>query len=142
MSSQELEEKQEFDVNSSLKALHPFLDKEGLLRVGGSLQHSTLPYQPRHQMIRPANHHFTNLIVSAEHIRLLHAGPQLLIASLRDKYWMPRIRNLVKLVILHCLTFYELKAQATQQFMGECCGPPGQTQKYSLRRHDTPWQAL
>jgi len=23
-----------------------------------------------------------------------------------------------------------------------CCGPPGQTQQYSLRRHDTPWQVL
>jgi hypothetical protein len=70
-------------------------------------------------MILPASQHFTRLAVSAEHIRLHHAGPQLLTASLREKYWMPRIRNLVKTVIHQCLTCYKFKAQATQQLMGE-----------------------
>jgi len=45
------------DVNSSrsLKSLHPFIDKEGLLRVGGRLQQIMLPYQIMHQMILPLN---------------------------------------------------------------------------------------
>jgi hypothetical protein len=115
----ELTETQEVAVNSCLNSLHPFIDKDGLLRVGGRLRHSTLPYQTIHQMILPANHHFSKLVVSAEHIRLLHAGPQLLIASLREKYWIPRIRNVVKIVIHQCLICYKLKAQATQQLMGE-----------------------
>ena len=115
----ELGKKQVVAANSVLKTLHPFIDNEGLIRVGGRLQHSTLPYQTRHQMILPANHHFSRFIVSAEHLRLHHAGPQLLIASLREKYWILRIRNQVKTVIHQCLTCYKLKAQATQQFMGE-----------------------
>jgi len=118
-SSQELVETEEFAVNSSLKTLHPFLDKEVLLRVVGRLQHFTLPYQTRHQMILHVVHHFTNLVVSAENMRLLHTGPQLLIASLCEKYCIPRIRNLVKQVTHHCLTCYKVKAQVTQQFMGE-----------------------
>jgi len=36
---------QEVEASSSLKTLHPFIDKEGLLIVGGRLQQSTLPYQ-------------------------------------------------------------------------------------------------
>ena len=59
------------------------------------------------------------MVVSAEHIRLHQAGPQLLIASLRGKYWIPKIRNLVKTVTHQCLTCYRFKAQATQQLMGE-----------------------
>jgi len=35
-------------ASSSLKILHPFIGKEGLLRVGGRLQQSTLPYQTMH----------------------------------------------------------------------------------------------
>jgi len=70
-------------------------------------------------MILPSNHYFTKLVVSAEHIRLHHAGPQLLIASLRERYWIPRIRNLMKTVIHQGLTCYTFKAQATQQQMGE-----------------------
>ena len=97
-------EQQEVAASSSLKTLHPFMNKEGLLRVGGRLQQSTLPYQTMHQMILPSNHHFTKSVVSAEHIRLHNAGEQLLIVSLRGRYWIPRIRNLVKTVIHQCLT--------------------------------------
>jgi len=57
--------------------------------------------------------------VSAEHTRLVQLRPRLLISSLREKYWIPGIRNLVKTVIHHCVTCYKLKARATQQFMFE-----------------------
>ena len=70
-------------------------------------------------MILPPDHHFTKLVLSAEHIRLHHAVPQLLTATLLEKYWIPRIRNLVRSVIHQCLTCYKFKAQATQQLMGE-----------------------
>jgi len=112
-------EQQEDAASSCLKTLHPFTGKQSLLRVGVSLQLYTLPYQKMHHMISPSNHHFTQLVVSAEHIRLHHARPQLLIASLRERYWIPRMRNLVKTVILQCLSFYRFKAQATKHLMGE-----------------------
>ena len=98
-------EQQEFAASSSLKALHSFIDKEGFLRVGGRIQQSSFLYQTMHQMILPSNHHFTKLVVSAENIRLHHAVPQPPIASLREKYWIPRMRNLVKKVIHRCLIF-------------------------------------
>ena len=82
-------EQLEVTASSSLKTLHPFIDKEGLLRLEGRLQQSTLPYQTMHQMILPSNHHFTKLVVSAEHVRRQPAGSQLLIASLRERYWIP-----------------------------------------------------
>jgi hypothetical protein len=92
---EDLMEHQEVAATSSLKTLHPFIDQEGLLRVGGRLQQYKLLYQTIHQLILPPDRHFTKLVVSAEHIKLLHAGPQLLIASLRERYWLPRIRNVV-----------------------------------------------
>jgi hypothetical protein len=119
-------EKQEVSSNSSLKTLYPFIDQEGLLRVGRQLQQCTLPYQAMHQTILPPHHHFTKLVVSAEHIRLHHAGPQLPTASLCEKYSIPRIRNLVKSVIHQCKSCYKFKAQATQQLMGEL--PPPRVQ--------------
>jgi len=112
-------EQHEVAASSSLKTLHPFIDREGFLRVGGRLQQSTLPYQTMYQVIFPSNHHVTKLVFSAEHITLHRAGPQLLIASLRERFWIPRIRNLVKTVIHQCLSCYRFKAQATQQLMRE-----------------------
>jgi hypothetical protein len=52
-------EQQEVAATSSLKILHPFIDKE-FLRVGGRLQQSMLPYQVMHHMILSSNHHFKN----------------------------------------------------------------------------------
>jgi hypothetical protein len=68
-----------------LQPLHPFLDREGYPRVGGRLQHSHLPYDSKYQLILPPAHHLTELIIMNEHWKLLHAGPQLLSASLRQQ---------------------------------------------------------
>ena len=65
-----------------LLALHPFLDDNGLMRVGGRLAHSTEPYAKRHPLIVPGKHTLTKLIVRTEYCRLLHAGPTLVAASL------------------------------------------------------------
>jgi len=69
----------------NLQSLHPFLDKEGYLRVDRRLQHSHLPYDSKHQLILPSAHHFTELVIMNGHLRLLHAGPQLWSASLRQQ---------------------------------------------------------
>ena len=61
----DLLEQQEVASTSSNKTLHPFIDQEGLLRVGRRLQQSILPYQAMYQMILPPDHHFTKLVVSA-----------------------------------------------------------------------------
>jgi len=74
---------QEIETSISLKTLHPFIEKEGLLRVGGNLQQSTLPYKKMHQMNLPSPHHFTQMFVSAEHRSLYYAGPLHLIPSLQ-----------------------------------------------------------
>lgn len=46
---------------------------------------SLLSYQVMHQ-ISPAGHNFTRLVVLAEHIRLHHAGPQLLTSYILQRY--------------------------------------------------------
>ena len=104
-------EQQEVSASSSLKTLHPFWVRKVFSEWVEILQHSTLPYQTMNQMILPSNHHFTKLVVSAEHIRIHHAGPQLLITSLRERYWIPRTRNLVATVIHQCLICYRFKAK-------------------------------
>ncbi|KAJ8938012.1 hypothetical protein NQ314_011624 [Rhamnusium bicolor] len=79
-----------------LLGLNPFIDAEGLIRVGGSLQLSEFEFEKKHPMIMSAKHRLTILIFAYEHVRLLHAGPQLLLSSIRERYWPLRGRNLAK----------------------------------------------
>jgi hypothetical protein len=113
-------EQQAFISTSSLKTLHAFIDQEGSIRVGGRLQQSALPYQAIHQMILPSSHHFTKLVVSSERLRLHHAGQQILTAFLRERYCLPRIRNLVKTATHQCLPCYKFNAKETNNSWENC----------------------
>jgi len=58
-------------LSSNLHKLDPFVDEEGLLRVGGRLKSSTSPYDVKHPLIVPKNSHVTSLLV-----RQFHHGKQ------------------------------------------------------------------
>lgn len=86
-------------TKSSILSLHPFMDEAGLLRVGGRLDNSSFKYEKRHPILLPHQHHVTRLIVEQEHINSLHAGPQNLLARIREKYWPIYGRSLVKKIV-------------------------------------------
>ncbi|KAF8774101.1 hypothetical protein HNY73_016692 [Argiope bruennichi] len=62
-----------------LSALCPFIDKDGLLRVGGRLQNASLQYNAKHPIILPNQHKLSILIVQYFHILNLQACGNLLI---------------------------------------------------------------
>jgi hypothetical protein len=117
----DLKSSHEVRKNSELYtySLYPFLDKHGMLRVGGRLKNSSLPYENCHQVILPSRHHLTELTIREKHQRLLHAGPQCLLASLRQKYWIPRGRQIIRSVLHKCLPCFKQRAAASQQLMGQ-----------------------
>ena len=45
------------------RSLDPFLDEDGILRVGGRLKHALLPYTSRHQIILPYRHYAVKLLI-------------------------------------------------------------------------------
>lgn len=102
---------------STLKSLNPFLDKEGIIRVKGRIIYSLLPPDEKYPIILPNDHQLTQLIISHEHLRLMHAQTNLLISSLRSKYWIPRIRSTVKGIIYRCIPCFRNKAEGFAPLM-------------------------
>jgi hypothetical protein len=54
-----------------------------------------------------------------EHLKVLHAAPQLLSASLRQQYWIPRMKQVIRPVLHRCLQCFKLRAAASQRLMGQ-----------------------
>lgn len=54
------------DSSSILNKLNPFLDHDGILRIGGTLSQSNLPYDVKHPRILPSKHEFTNILIRHE----------------------------------------------------------------------------
>lgn len=90
--------------SSPLVSLNPFLDDDGMLRVGGREANSGRPYDRRHPLIIHAKHPIATFIIRQEHLRLLHAGPSLLITSLSRRYHLVKGRSLVRSVTRACVT--------------------------------------
>lgn len=103
---------------SRLLSLNPFLDKEGLLRVGGRLKNSDLCYAAKHQLILPAHHRLTQLI-EHEHKKSFHAGPQATLGAVRSRYWPLGARRIVCNVIHECVTCFKARPHASQQIIGD-----------------------
>lgn len=103
---------------SKLSKLNPFLDKDGILRVGGRLVNSNFKFEKKHPIILSSNHRLTKLLFKREHVMLLHAGPQLLLASIRNRFWPLGGRNLARKVFHDCVHCFKANPQTINPVMG------------------------
>uniref|UniRef100_A0A5S6QMP9 Integrase catalytic domain-containing protein n=1 Tax=Trichuris muris TaxID=70415 RepID=A0A5S6QMP9_TRIMR len=88
--------------SSCTHQLAPFLDEQGLLRVGGRLQQSNLCMDSRHQIILPHESPFVHLLIRSCHERQLHAGTETTLSVLRQRFWILKGRSIVKKIVRNC----------------------------------------
>lgn len=110
--------KQCLPKGSPLNKLNVFLDKNKLIRVGGRLQNSSFSYDKKHPFVIQSTHRFSKLLFEFTHKNLMHAGPQLLLATIRDTYWPIGGRNLAKLSYHRCIICSRLTAKPIIPIMG------------------------
>ncbi|XP_029156108.1 uncharacterized protein LOC114928910 [Nylanderia fulva] len=103
---------------SSLIKLSPFLDDQGVLRVGGRLKHALLPYDEKHPVIVPPASWMTRLLIESCHRRSLHGGVQMTLGLLRHRFWVPRGRTVIKQQLHRCVTCTRWRAATPQPPMG------------------------
>ncbi|KAJ8974515.1 hypothetical protein NQ317_000317 [Molorchus minor] len=83
-------------------SLNPFCDDKGIIRVGGRLKQSQFEFYKKHPALLSPDHRLSVLLAEHEHRRLLHAGPQTVLASLREKIWIISGRNLMNKITRRC----------------------------------------
>ena len=113
-----LESGKRISTSSRLITLNPFLDKDGVLRVGGRLQRSNAPSSTKHQVILAGSHHLSKLLIHHYHQKLHHAGFQLLWTSMQREFWILRARSSIRNLVRNCLLCKRLKAKVAEQLMG------------------------
>ena len=114
-----LKKEKRLPLANSLQHLNPFLDADGLLRVGGRLSQSQKDYQARHPVILHGKHHLASLIIRSEHERLCHAGPKLTLGSLQDLHHIVGARRAVRKCTRQCITCQRASPKITTQLMGQ-----------------------
>ena len=111
------------------RQLDIFPDDNGLLRCRGRIQNAAVPYQTKHPILLPRDHHDTLLLVRRAHYRVLHNGVKETLTELWSNFWIIKGRILVKNVIHRC--------RICRRYEGKPYGAPRPppSRHFALRRH-------
>ena len=112
-----LKSNKELSAHSKILPLTPFLDNEGLLRVGGRLKNANIPESQKFPILLPKKCHITNLIIMHYHINYLHAAQELLLSILRMQFWILSGRSEVRKIIHRCLPCVKNRGKTASQLM-------------------------
>ena len=105
---------------SRLYKLDPYLDDEGLLRVGGRIRNAALPIDLRHPILLPKECHLTQLIVGHYHEQCQHQGRGITLSTIRSSgYWIVGGASAVNHHIHHCVKCRKWRGSPQQQKMAD-----------------------
>lgn len=119
-------------LTSSLRKLRPFL-KNGILRVGGRLTNSYLDFESQHPILLPKKDPLVDLLIDHYHYQNLHTGPNLVLALLRQRFWIVAARGVVRNRIHKCNTCFKVRPQPQFPLMGNL--PPCRVQQAKAFLH-------
>ena len=128
--------KQLVKSTSAILSLSPFLDSNGLLRVGGRIRRVALPYENIHPIILPPKHPLTVQLIDAYHRRYLHSGTDFILSQIRHHFWIVHGREAVKQARSRCRSCLCERARPATQLMGELPDRVGCDHEIIDRDHD------
>lgn len=120
------------DKASMLYQLSPYLDKEGILRIKGRIENAHAENDVKRPVILFAKHPFTKLLIHSYHIKLGHNGQEQCVNEIRQKFWIPNIRNAVRRCWNECQHCKNSRSKPCIPEMGQL--PPGR-----LQSHEAPF---
>lgn len=103
--------------------LTPFIDENGILRVGGRLRKSLLEPDAKHPALLPRESALIHLILNDTHTKTLHEGVQLMLATLRQRFWILGGRSPVKSFVRRCVRCTRFRAAAAKELTGQLPQP-------------------
>lgn len=105
---------------SKLFQIDAFLDKDGLLKVGGRLKNASFSTTLKYPVIVPKNHHVTKLIIAHFHSKVQHQGKGLTINEIRSNgFWIPGINRAVAAYVHQCVKCRRLRRCTEEQRMAD-----------------------
>ncbi|KAK3742405.1 hypothetical protein QZH41_008057 [Actinostola sp. cb2023] len=105
---------------SCLYGLDPFIDEDGVLRVGGRLRRSSLEFTEKHPAILPIGHHLSELLIRHYHETTYHQGRQITHGAVRQAgYWVISGHGAVTKVLNACVTCKKSRGMLMAQHMAD-----------------------
>lgn len=104
-------------AKSQILGFHPFIDGNGILRVGGRLQAAAISYERMHPALLPEVSHLAQLLIRDSHQETLHGNRKLMTAHLRERFWITGLTRAIHTHIKRYFVCTRYKRQAAEQLM-------------------------
>jgi len=95
----ELQRRKDINSHNKILSLSPVINRDGLFRVDDRLRNASLTYAQKHPILLSSHGTLRDLIIRDQHLNHFLVGPQLLLATLRENYWIIRAKDAVKRVL-------------------------------------------
>lgn len=105
--------------SKQVQKLCPFLDKGGIVRVGGRLRHSNLDYDAKHPVLLPKSHRLTELIIRDFHVKNLHPGCNTTRNLLSQQFWILSAKWAIRRVLSQCNRCFRTRPSPITPLMGD-----------------------
>ncbi|XP_044573582.1 uncharacterized protein LOC123257722 [Drosophila ananassae] len=104
---------------SDICGLAPYLDGNGILRAYGRIDAALcIPYSARRPVILSHRHGLTEMIVRDAHVRMKHQNVDATMAEIRPRFWITRLRRVLRSVISGCSECKLHRARPMPPIMG------------------------
>lgn len=105
--------------SSKLFTLSPILANDGLLRLGGRLENSSLGGDTIKPIILDTPHNITQLLIQHYHEQCQHFGQEIVVNNIRQKFWIFRVRQVVKKLKRQCQYCLVKRGKPNTPLMGQ-----------------------
>ncbi|XP_056017085.1 uncharacterized protein LOC130053697 [Ostrea edulis] len=106
--------------DSSIYKLSPFLDADGILRVGGRIKMADLGSIEKTPLLLPGKHHVSRLLVLHFHEEVKHQGRSFTEGAVRSAgYWITGCKNLISSILHKCVICRKLRGRLDWQKMAD-----------------------
>ena len=115
-----MQRKSELKLSSALAKLDPFVDPDGILRVGGRLRRARLSCDVKFPAILPKESHVTNLVVKHFHEKVRHQGRGLTLNEIHSNgFWIVGGSSIVRSHLHKCVVCRKLRGTFQEQKMAD-----------------------
>lgn len=105
---------------STLLRLDPFLDENGIMRVGRRIRRASISEEVKHPVVLPRKGHTSELVIRYFHERIEHQGRRFTLNEIRSSgYWIIGCSSAVASLIKKCVKCQRLRASVQTQKMAD-----------------------
>ena len=114
----DLKKKGQIARKSTIASLRPFLESNGLLRIGGRIEECPyLPYSGKYPIILGKRIALSRALATDYHQLCLHGGPQLVLSAIARKDFIICGKRVKRSVVARCSKYLRYSGQCLSQQM-------------------------